>query len=418
MQQATQTSQSYYVHDYSRPRGGNQQQISTSRDGYACPQPSAPVWQVRSFVHPQLEQPRPDFIMGPTSSVGASHRPMPTAASTLQRSDRPSLFQATTNLFRSFTSTNPPREPSLPTLPRLPTPIDRRNSYATTTTTTTTNSLSLNASYQQLDSDDFHLNQLVTRDFSSPSIPSAASGPSFNFTNPLPPVNLAPSPRLRLRGPPPPSRDLQSVLGGDSDSADSDNSGAPSYAMPTRSRRGGLTTTTTVLPSAGSSSTSTPTARRSSRTPQISPSAQRGSSSAKKRKRSEEEDVKPSFLDDNDVFDLVDKEEIPEQFRKEKNWTKLRDFTCIICYEEVTDLTVTFCGHMFCAGCLHSALTVDPARRVCPVCRQKVDKEPPAQSSFGPRAKGYFPLKLKLMSKQEAEKRKRQRLLSQDDSIV
>ncbi|KAK4165343.1 hypothetical protein QBC43DRAFT_208682 [Cladorrhinum sp. PSN259] len=171
------------------------------------------------------------------------------------------------------------------------------------------------------------------------------------------------------------------------------------------------------LPTTGSSSSSTPAARRSSKPPQISPAQRGGNGSAKKRKRSEEEDVKPSIFDeDDDLIDLVDKEEVPEGLRKEKQYTKLRDFTCIICYEEVTDLTVTFCGHMFCAGCLHSALTVDPARRVCPVCRQKVDKEP-AHASFGPRAKGFFPLKLKLRSRKEVERRK-QRRLNHDDSVI
>ncbi|KAK4232050.1 hypothetical protein QBC38DRAFT_353418 [Podospora fimiseda] len=175
-----------------------------------------------------------------------------------------------------------------------------------------------------------------------------------------------------------------------------------------------LTLTPLSVHAVASSSTSTAAARRHS------PSTQKSNSSAKKRKWSEEvEEAKPSITEDSDVIDLVDKEEVPENLRKEKNWTKLRDFTCIICYEEVTDLTVTFCGHMFCAGCLHSALTIDPQRRVCPVCRQKVDRDPGQGGSFGPRAKGYFPLKLKLMSKQEMEKRKRaQALSSQNDSII
>lgn len=62
---------------------------------------------------------------------------------------------------------------------------------------------------------------------------------------------------------------------------------------------------------------------------------------------------------------------------------------------------------MFCAGCLHSALTVDPMKRVCPVCRQRIDKEAANGDPFGPRAKGYFALQLKMMSKKELEKKKK-----------
>ncbi|KAK4456590.1 hypothetical protein QBC42DRAFT_190653 [Cladorrhinum samala] len=177
--------------------------------------------------------------------------------------------------------------------------------------------------------------------------------------------------------------------------------------MSSRARRVGARDSGVTLTLPESSSAST--ARRSSRTPHVSP-IQKGNSSsaAKKRKRSEslgfgEED----YLDD--VIDLVDKDAVPEEHRKQekpKNYTRLRDFTCIICYEEATDLTVTFCGHMFCSGCLHSALTVDPMKRVCPVCRQKIDKEPANGVPFGPRAKGYFPLQLKVMSKKELEKKK------------
>jgi len=293
-------------------------------------QSGASAWQVGNGNFPsQQEQTGSNSISGPTLSVGASYRPTPTAASTFQRSDHPNLFRTTTNLLPSFNSNlNPPPEPPLPALAPL---ADDRASFANT------------AAADSLNSDHF-LNELVSRDFSSPSIPSATPRPSLNTANDvlplnLPSLNLSLFPPVSLRDPPPPSRDLRSVLGGDSDS---DN---PLTAMSSRARRVGARDSGVTLTLPESSSAST--ARRSSRTPHVSP-IQKGNSSsaAKKRKRSEslgfgEED----YLDD--VIDLVDKDAVPEEHRKQekpKNYTRLRDFTCIICYEEATDLTVTFCG--------------------------------------------------------------------------
>jgi len=53
---------------------------------------------------------------------------------------------------------------------------------------------------------------------------------------------------------------------------------------------------------------------------------------------------------------------------------------------------------LFCSECLHSGLNIHPNKRVCPVCRQKIDKLP-QNGRFGPKAKGYYPLELKLVSK-------------------
>lgn len=51
------------------------------------------------------------------------------------------------------------------------------------------------------------------------------------------------------------------------------------------------------------------------------------------------------------VIDLVDKDEVPEEVAepepKEKNTVRLGTFQCVICMDDVTDLTVTHCG-MFC----------------------------------------------------------------------
>jgi hypothetical protein len=41
---------------------------------------------------------------------------------------------------------------------------------------------------------------------------------------------------------------------------------------------------------------------------------------------------------------------------------------------------------------------MDMTRRICPICRQKIDKIN-ASGKFGARAKGFYPLELKLTTK-------------------
>jgi len=45
------------------------------------------------------------------------------------------------------------------------------------------------------------------------------------------------------------------------------------------------------------------------------------------------------------------------------------DDACIICFEPMTRLTVTPCGHLFCFDCITSCLT---ANGLCPTCRRSV----------------------------------------------
>jgi E3 ubiquitin-protein ligase RNF5 len=109
----------------------------------------------------------------------------------------------------------------------------------------------------------------------------------------------------------------------------------------------------------------------------------------------------------HEVVDLVDREEMPPELREEKkpkNYVKLSAFNCVICMDDVTDLTVTHCGHLFCSACLHSALHIDVTKRVCPICRQKIDNRP-SNGKWSSRAKGYYPLELKLMTKTTLGKR-------------
>ncbi|KAJ4398774.1 hypothetical protein N0V85_006198 [Neurospora sp. IMI 360204] len=87
------------------------------------------------------------------------------------------------------------------------------------------------------------------------------------------------------------------------------------------------------------------------------------------------DDEKDPFGDDNfmDVVDLADTEEVPESMRakpRPKNEIKLSAFQCVICMDNVTGLTVTHCG-----------------------------------GKWTTKAKGYYPLELKLVTKKSLGKR-------------
>ncbi|KAF3770339.1 hypothetical protein M406DRAFT_246107 [Cryphonectria parasitica EP155] len=59
------------------------------------------------------------------------------------------------------------------------------------------------------------------------------------------------------------------------------------------------------------------------------------------------------------------------------------------------NLTVTHCGHMFCGNCLHQAMHAEGTKKICPMCRQKLEARPKnGQSSKT--AKTFFHLELKL----------------------
>ncbi|PHH59732.1 hypothetical protein CDD81_2626 [Ophiocordyceps australis] len=129
---------------------------------------------------------------------------------------------------------------------------------------------------------------------------------------------------------------------------------------------------------------------------------------------------RPSFNDaifsedtlDNDsqamaTIDLtVSAEAIEQQFSKPEpdKRIKLASFQCVICMDDVTALTVTHCGHLFCQQCLHSSLHVEANRGNCPMCRTKIDTKP--RASYTSKTKGYWPLELKLMTVTKKGKRK------------
>ncbi|EAQ91320.1 hypothetical protein CHGG_03255 [Chaetomium globosum CBS 148.51] len=149
---------------------------------------------------------------------------------------------------------------------------------------------------------------------------------------------------------------------------------------------------------------SMPAPRTTRRSTSQSVQPEQGASSSKRKRESDL--VNDLFgdgpFDDQQVVDLVDKDEVPSEIlnsQEKKNYTRMSTFDCVICMDSVKDLTVTHCGHLFCSACLHSALNMDPNRRICPICRQKIDKMPINGSKFGQKAKGYYSLELKLLTR-------------------
>ncbi|KAJ6444749.1 SLX8 protein [Purpureocillium lavendulum] len=114
----------------------------------------------------------------------------------------------------------------------------------------------------------------------------------------------------------------------------------------------------------------------------------------------------PPDTDDFATIDLTKATEVPEELKKPEvdNRVKLSAFQCVICMDDVTTLTLTHCGHLFCQQCLHSSLHVDATRGKCPMCRAKIDMKP--RASYNTKTKGFWPLELKLMTKSKQGKRK------------
>ncbi|KAK7952520.1 uncharacterized protein PG986_008248 [Apiospora aurea] len=99
--------------------------------------------------------------------------------------------------------------------------------------------------------------------------------------------------------------------------------------------------------------------------------------------------------DDLEVLDLSKADEVPKELQKPAidKRIKLSKFQCVICMDDVSNLTVTHCGHLFCSECLHSALHIDSNKKCCPVCRSKVEIR-----TAGKNLKSYYHLELKVMT--------------------
>ncbi|ODA82560.1 hypothetical protein RJ55_01067 [Drechmeria coniospora] len=164
----------------------------------------------------------------------------------------------------------------------------------------------------------------------------------------------------------------------------------------------------------------------SSQTPGAHPCKKRRGPETSKAKVSKESTAiaLPDLLSDDDLFgenehakskadvgelatiDLTSTNEVPEELTKPAtdNRVKLSAFQCVICMDDVTTLTVTHCGHLFCQQCLHSSLHVDTTRGKCPMCRAKIDMK--ARPTYNRSTKGFWPLELKLMTAAKKGKRK------------
>ncbi|KAK5664009.1 hypothetical protein OQA88_223 [Cercophora sp. LCS_1] len=139
-----------------------------------------------------------------------------------------------------------------------------------------------------------------------------------------------------------------------------------------------------------------------------SSAAAAGQSGDRKRKRA------ASLGASSDVFgegtdvklvDLVDTEEVPDEIKAEepkKEMVRLSGYNCVVCMDHVADMTSTHCGHVFCSGCLHGSLKT---KKVCPVCRQKIDPRPPSGGKWSSRQKGHYIMNLKIGQKKTLGKK-------------
>lgn len=274
---------------------------------------------------------------------------------------------------------------------------------------------------QQNSVDDPYLLALATTDFSSPSLPPLSPSPRHTPTGA--PTFELPKPletRANMPPHPPPRRPPRARAGGIVDltkeEPDHDDAVSILREAPTSLPMPGLLHQPPRHPSATAtgtlSSTSSSLRKRraslfheeqrpakSSRTP--------GQPEADDPFKGDDEELEQLFSgspgDDGLAIDLSDATEVPQAtlIPKPDNRIQLGKFQCVICMDDVTALTVTHCGHLFCSECLHSALHIDSNKKVCPVCRTKVD----LKNTKSKTSKGYFHLELKLMTTRKQGKR-------------
>ncbi|KAH0495366.1 hypothetical protein TgHK011_008924 [Trichoderma gracile] len=173
----------------------------------------------------------------------------------------------------------------------------------------------------------------------------------------------------------------------------------------------------------GSSAAATAAAAPSRKRRRISPSAAPPPSAQTTLIEDEFEDIDSLFgsspsrpasanskVEEYTTIDLTEATDVPEELKKPEvdKRVKLSAFQCVICMDDVTGLTLTHCGHLFCAQCLHSSLSMEPTRGKCPMCRTKIDMKP--RATYSSKTKGYWPLELKLMTRTRQGKRKAQDL--------
>ncbi|KAI9734488.1 MAG: SUMO-targeted ubiquitin ligase complex subunit slx8 [Claussenomyces sp. TS43310] len=114
-------------------------------------------------------------------------------------------------------------------------------------------------------------------------------------------------------------------------------------------------------------------------------------------------------IDDDEAYgayQIQRQEEMIKQQRQDEadKPVKLSDFQCIICLDNPTDLTVTWCGHLFCSVCLHEALHAGTQKKTCPVCRQTISTKPGGKTKSG-----VYVLSMKLMTSKKKGKQPAER---------
>ncbi|SCO54253.1 uncharacterized protein FFNC_15423 [Fusarium fujikuroi] len=105
-------------------------------------------------------------------------------------------------------------------------------------------------------------------------------------------------------------------------------------------------------------------------------------------------------------IDLTETNEVVEEARKPQKdeRVKLAAFQCTICMDDCFNLTVTKCGHLYCASCLHQSIHANTNKSKCPMCRQQLGAN--LRESYNNNDKGYWPLELKLTTATRKGKRK------------
>ncbi|KAJ9154831.1 hypothetical protein NKR23_g2275 [Pleurostoma richardsiae] len=244
-------------------------------------------------------------------------------------------------------------------------------------------------------SDDYYLQQVADGNFPSPSL-APFSDPPFSsldwntFFEPAAQAYLESAPAAAI----PPERPGSSQEAVDLTAEPED--------MPRNTRKRSAT-----IAEAGSSSAPSTKRRRTSGARAVakvasSPASSRGGRTAATQEAS-------GFDSDNEleIIDLSNTEKLPEELLKPKpdNSVKLSGYQCVICMDDVSDLAVTYCGHMFCSECLHSSMNMDPTKKNCPVCRQKLEPRSQNGRPVTKSAKTFFHLELKVMPANRRGKR-------------
>ncbi|KAK8041977.1 hypothetical protein PG993_006500 [Apiospora rasikravindrae] len=252
------------------------------------------------------------------------------------------------------------------------------------------------ASGQEPASDDHYISALASANFSSPSLPPLNSSPfaaartqttQLTESSSFPQPNFGnemPSATTSSTAPPRRSRRLSQVV---DLTKESPNRAADTLLSSSPVPMGPPAATTTRKRRRSSAANASASGRRTSTASIPSRLSRRRVPARLASPDGSEEDL--------EVLDLSKADEVPKELQKPAidKRIKLSKFQCVICMDDVSNLTVTHCGHLFCSECLHSALHIDSNKKCCPVCRSKVEIR-----TTGKNLKSYYHLELKVMT--------------------